>query len=357
MKIVLLSPANSIHTVRWANGLASLGHVVHVISQQCKSENEFSDLVTVHTLTNRGAIGYYLMVPFVRKLVRSISPDLLNVHYASGYGTTARLVGFSPTLLSVWGSDIYDFPLISFLHKNLLIKNIVSADAIASTSFCMLKELQKYVEPKHAFITPFGVDEKEFFPSRTFGEVQSDVITIGTVKALEDKYGIDILIKSFALARKVNNNLVLKIYGKGSQKKALEQLVNELDISEFVTFEGSVPHTQVPTILNTFDIYVALSKLDSESFGVAIVEASACGIPVIVSDADGPKEVTLDGITGFVVPKLSISEAASKLIQLSSSAKLRKEMGENGRKHILENYTWKSSLETMIAAYNKTKSL
>ena len=62
------------------------------------------------------------------------------------------------------------------------------------------------------------------------------------------------------------------------------------------------------------DVYVALSRLDSESFGVAIIEASACGIPVIVSDVGVLPEVVKDGETGMIVEKENVQEAGLSII-------------------------------------------
>lgn len=160
LTIVLLSGASSIHTVCWANGLSSVGHDVHVISQH-PIVDPFLPSVSVHLLPYRGTLGYFTMVPKVRLLLDMIKPDIVNAHYASGYGTTARLVGYHPWVLSVWGSDVYDFPHKSWLHKWLVTKNLLSADKIASTSHCMANEtraLSTALTYRDIAITPLGVD-------------------------------------------------------------------------------------------------------------------------------------------------------------------------------------------------------
>jgi glycosyltransferase involved in cell wall biosynthesis len=172
---------------------------------------------------------------------------------------------------------------------------------------------------------------------------------------LKNIYGIDILLKAFAkafddLGRP--KNLELKIYGEGAELLNLQQLAIELQVNDQVKFMGQIPYSQVPDALNDFDIYVALSRY--ESFGVAIIEANACGKPVIVSDADGPSEVTIDGVTGFVVKKEDIDTPAQRIVQLVRSPALRAKMGAAGRKHMLEHYTWEKSLDLMIDAYKKT---
>jgi len=78
-------------------------------------------------------------------------------------------------------------------------------------------------------------------------------------------------------------------------------VASDLGVADRVEFVGWVPHRDVPTELAKLDIYAALSRM--ESFGVAFVEAGAAARRVVVSDAGGLPEVTVDGLTGFVVPK------------------------------------------------------
>lgn len=359
MRIVLLGPGKSIHTIRWANGLAERGHDVHLVSIHGIAGGIHQN-ITGHEIKLRAPFGYFAGRRF-RELLAKIQPDLLNVHYASGYGLLARFSGFHPTLLSVWGSDVYDFPRISSLHRMILSKNLRFADAIASTSYAMKTEVLRYVSGKIIFITPFGIDENQFAPaSSTFNEEHKNIV-VGTVKTLRPKYGIDTLIRAFAETRSgllesnpiLANRLKLLIVGEGYLRNRLERLARDLGITHVTEFRGAVSHSTVPNCLREMDVYVALSRNDSESFGVAILEASACGIPVLVSDADGPAEVTCDEVTGFIVRRDDVHAAATKLLRLVSDPKLRSQMGGAGRSHVLQKYTWAHSLDLMIGAYKK----
>lgn len=360
MKIVLLSAASSIHTVRWANGLSGAGHKVHVISQH-PLEDPFDPAVEVHILQFRGALGYFTIVPAVRKLMKEIHPDIVNAHYASGYGTTARLVGYRPWVLSVWGSDVYDFPHKSFVHKWLVKKNLLGADAIASTSRCMAEETRS-LAPKlgDIDITPFGVTMDAFQSNATESAIHKTPLVIGTVKAMKPVYGIDILIQAYALL--VNRlksyergdapDLELRLVGGGDQTGDLKNLADTLGVSDSVKFVGRVPHKKVPDELAKLDIFVALSR--SESFGVAAIEASAAGRPIVVSDAGGLSEVTVVGETGFVVPRENPEAAAAALEQLVLDPELRYRMGIAGQSHVAQNYSWTACIQTMLGVYEKT---
>jgi len=295
------------------------------------------------------------MAPRVRRLLQQLRPDIVNAHYASGYATTARLVRYRPWLLSVWGSDVYDFPEKSALHRWLLRGNLRSAEAVASTSECMARRISRVFCPKRLFITPFGVDERLFKPAPPDDDRKK--VVIGTVKTLSKKYGIDILIRAFALAAKElgsSTELNLEISGTGPDEAVLKELVVQLGIASAVTFHGAVPHTRVPEILQRLDIFSALSR--SESFGVAAVEAAACGLPVVVSDAEGLAEVTRHAETGFIVPKNDPEAAAIALVKLARDAKLRQAFGLAGREHVLTHYTWGQSLDKMISVYEEMMS-
>jgi glycosyltransferase involved in cell wall biosynthesis len=177
---------------------------------------------------------------------------------------------------------------------------------------------------------------------------------------LKEKYGIDTLIEAFALAwQRIGKpeNLILEITGDGPDREKLEALTVQLGIGERVIFHGAVSHQNVPQMLNRLDIYVALSRLDSESFGVAILEASACELPVIVSDADGPAEVVKNCVTGEIVPRESPEKAALAICALINDPVKRLEMGKAGREHVLEHYTWAKSVDLMLNAYEKTIEL
>ena len=143
----------------------------------------------------------------------------------------------------------------------------------------------------------------------------------------------------------------MEITGGGSDSDELKDLVKHLGLSKNVIFHGEVDHSNVPKMLNRLDVYCAFSRF--ESFGVAVLEACACEKPVIVSDASGLKEVTLDEITGFVVPKNDVEASADAMMKLVDDGLLSTKMGQSGRKHILENYTWEKSLDLMINAYKE----
>jgi glycosyltransferase involved in cell wall biosynthesis len=355
-RVALLGPANSIHLQRWAHALVARGHAVCVLSQHACERQLLPATANVFMLPRSGELGYFTNAWRARDVLNAWRPDVLNAHYASGYGTTAALCGVRPLLLSVWGSDVYDFPYEGAFKGRLIRGNLRRATAIASTSHAMARQVQRLVPAiTDIAVTPFGVDLAQFAPDAANRDATS--ITLGTVKSLAPKYGVDLLLRAFAGL--LNNPQVLAlpqpcrlmIVGDGPQRAELEALAAELGIAAQTTFVGAVAHRDVPAWLNRLDIYAAPSRLDSESFGVAVIEASACAVPVVVSDAGGLPEVVRDGETGLVVPRDDVPALQAALTKLVLDAALRDRLGARGREHVEREYEWAHCVELMEAAY------
>ncbi|QQR86116.1 MAG: glycosyltransferase [Flavobacteriales bacterium] len=345
MRIVLLSAATSVHTQRWANAYAARGHEVHLIGQHPSSIG-YHDDVTMHDLPHAVGLGYLLNGPRLARLLRELKPDVVNAHYATGYGTLARSVRGVPLVLNVWGSDVFDFPEKSVLHKWWVRRNLVAATWVVSTSEAMADRTRQLVPgPGRLTVVPFGVDTRIYAPF--LRKDDGPTLVIGTVKSLAPVYGIDVLIKAFA--RLVEHSpgaaLRLRIVGDGPSRRELEELAVDQGVGRLVEFTGAVPHSQVLAELQRMDVFCALSR--QESFGVAVIEASACALPVIVSDAGGLPEVVKDGVTGMVVPRNDHEAAAKAMAQLVASSDLRRQWGTAGRVHVQANYEWAQSVDRM----------
>jgi len=229
---------------------------------------------------------------------------------------------------------------------------------LASTSNMMVAEIQKHNgDCTPVAVTPFGVDLEKFGMQSKDGA--NGEIRIGIVKGLAYKYGIDILLRAFAMLRdRVNDDLARKlrliIAGSGDQEAELKRLSKNLGIDSWVDFLGKVPHSSVPEVLGRLDIFCALSRMDSETFGVAVIEASACGLPVVVSCVGGLPEVVCNGETGIVVKNEDPLDASRALEILVNNSEMRKRMGALGRIMVEERYGWDTCINAMLVTYEKT---
>ncbi len=364
MNVLLVGAGNSIHLQRWANGLVQAGCGVACATVHAPLPQGWDARVALHRLQPSGAVGYLLAVPALRRLVRRLIQqgrlDLVHAHYATGYGllatlaTLATLADRPPRLVSVWGSDVDEFPHHSPLHAWLLRRILLQADALAATSQALVRRVQQLLPAAPPlFVTPFGVDTHHFVPSAPAASDPQQFI-IGTSKGLASTYGIDILLRAFAqlpACAPDGRRLQLRLLAGGPQRAEYEALCQNLGQQHRTAFVGGIPHSQMPLALQQMDIFVAPSR--QESFGVSVLEASACERPVVASHVGGLPEVVQHGVTGLLVPPGDVQALASALAQLVQDAPLRQAMGAAGRRLVQQHYSWPTCVATMMAVYQQ----
>ncbi len=358
-RILFLADINSIHTERWVRNLVKHGYRIGIFSLSAKVNSWVDEIEEVefecYGLGNDlvrsgkkwGKTRYFAAKKEARSFCDSFQPDIVHAHYASSYGMLAMRLKFSKTVLSLWGSDVYEFPKRSFIHRALFKKVLKSIPTVCSTSLDMAREASLYVK-KDFKITPFGVNTDVFKPLDR--KRNDDELVIGTVKSLEHVYGIDRLLQLFKqFSEKYGRPTRLLIYGKGSQHVELKQLANNLRISHLVEFKGFVEGEELVEAFNSLDIFVALSR--RESFGVAALEAQACGVPVLVSDVGGLPEVVGPN-SGMVIKGEDYESGYLALLDLAKVEE-REELGRAARVFVEEQYSERSCTQNLMEVYDQ----
>lgn len=227
MKIVILGENGSVHVQKWIQGIAACAGVqLHVISFD--RGVKFAG-VTYHSLKKISGtkIDYLLNVFKVKAFLKKIKPDVLHAHYATSYGFLAAYSGFHPLIITGWGADIFDSPKNS-LMKSMLVNSFKKADAISVLSEITRVEMKKMTN-KFVHLIPFGVDINKFSPTNTKSD---DIIRIGTIRTLSEKYGIEYLIRAFADVCKKHPRIQLEIIGNGPLRMFLKDLAIELGVEK-----------------------------------------------------------------------------------------------------------------------------
>ena len=350
MKILVLSDIQD-HGKKCAEGLLRLGYeIIYAYPHNAISECvELDERIKLVELPYSGKKGYFLNCFALRKLYRKCKPDVVHVHYASGFGLLSFLAGLHPVALSCYGSDIFEFPHINKINSFLLRCILNYSDRLQSTSIAMANEIRTLSKngTKRIDIIPFGINVDLFSPSEC--KPEKDLFTVGFIKSLNRIYDVPLLLHSFALVlSKLNNKVILKIYGDGPLRSEMEELSRNLGIGNSVYFMGRIANEKVPNILNEMDVFINSSL--QESFGVNILEAMACEIPVIATDCVGPREIIQDGISGIILQDRKPETMANAIISLLNDKELRRRIGKAGRKRVLEKYNWEYNLKELEAS-------
>lgn len=173
---------------------------------------------------------------------------------------------------------------------------------------------------------------------------KDDSLTLVTVCRLVKGKGIDIVLRALKIlaARGIPYRYV--IGGDGPERKALEELADELGLTDSVHFQGSVAGEEKWRLLRNGDVFVMPSRLDStipwqEGFGIAFVEAAAFGLPAVGSRSGGIPDAVVDGETGILVPEESPIDVADALTFFYQKPDIRKEMGRAGRERAVREFS------------------
>jgi glycosyltransferase involved in cell wall biosynthesis len=156
---------------------------------------------------------------------------------------------------------------------------------------------------------------------------------------LEPMYNVQAVLHAFAIVQAEVPTISLLVAGDGSQRGPLELLAAELGLRN-VEFAGRVPNDRVGELYERCDLFVNASLIDN--MPLSIIEAFACGLPVVTSDAGGIPQMVKDGITALVVPGSDPSGLAAALLRLLRDPRLAISLATAGRTEAEGLYTWRT---------------
>jgi len=374
LRLLIVADSSTTHTHRWAKWAAAAGAVVTVLSP-------FSDPIEgVRVVKFPPGKKWYHKIPKARmlldlfpfrRLIREIDPQLIHFHFVSEGGRAFYWDKVKvPIVASTWGQDvIFDKGPDPKAEKSLQ-KMLGRCRIVTATTHQLARETAKYVSANTPiYVIPFGVDLSRFplTPSPgTPGEGRGEglprqptpaetssppPVTLGFVKWLKPKYGPDVMLEAFAKIHAARPNTRLILAGKGEMQDQLTARAKELNLDQSVLILGRVDHDNVPALIRSFDIMVMPSVYESETFGVAAIEASASGVPVVASRVGGVPEAVLHEQTGLLVPPRDVNALAAACIALIDDPSKRREMGLAGRRFVEKYYSWPDNTRLMAEIY------
>src|SRR5690348_2294395 len=242
------------------------------------------------------------------------------------------------------------------LARKMMRSILRSASAVVANSQwtreqaqTILRELGLDPLAERVKVVPLGTDPEQFRPGVDAREVRARYRLNGaswalTVARLEPYKGVDTALRAVARVRKDGADIHYLVVGVGKKRREYRRLAEELEISEAVRFAGSVPDKDLPAIYNAASVYLGVSRKAGgesvEGFGIALAEASACGLPVIAGRSGGLAEAVKDGETGLVVDPHDAEAVAAALARLVSDQLLARRLGQAGRKQVETLYNW-----------------
>ncbi|WP_209122619.1 N-acetyl-alpha-D-glucosaminyl L-malate synthase BshA [Alkalihalobacillus sp. BA299] len=348
--------------------LAERGHEVHFITSSMPfrldkiDPNIFFHEVEVNQYSVFKHPPYDLsLASKIAEVARRQKLDLLHVHYAVPHAICAylakQMVGEHLKIVTtLHGTDITvlgDDPSLS----EVIRFGIEQSDTVTAVSNDLVKQTRELLDVNKEIETIYNfIDERVYYKRGTTNlkkqyRIEDDEKVIVHISNFRPVKRVKDVILSFA---KINEHLPSKLLliGDGPELTIACQLVKKLGIEKDVMFLGS--QKDVAEILAISDLLLLLSE--KESFGLVVLEAMACGVPVIGTNIGGIPEVIEHEKTGYICEVGDISAISDKAITLLTDEQLHKNMVKNAYQRVLNHFSSKDIVDQYERIYHLTLS-
>lgn len=330
--------------------LAERGHEIHFITSGLPFRlNKIYPNIYFHEVTvNQYSVFQYppydlALASKMAEVAEREKLDILHVHYAIPHAICAylakQMIGEKVKIVTtLHGTDITVLGSDPSLN-NLIRFGIQQSDAVTAVSHSLIEETYELVRPQKEIQTVYNfIDERVYFKhdmsqfKKEYGIDEEEKVCIHISNFRKVKRAQDV-VQSFALiVKQVNAKLLL--VGDGPELCTIVQLVKKLGIEDCVLFLGK--QDNVAELLAMSDLMLLLSE--KESFGLVLLEAMACGVPCIGTNAGGIPEVIQHGETGYICEIGDIKAVAKQAMILLQDEVLHKKMAERSIEVVQEQF-------------------
>lgn len=343
--------------VQLCSRLVAKKYVVELVSmiEPLQYKHELNNAgIKIHSLGMSKGVADPRAIFRLRAIIRAFQPDIVHSHmvHANLLARAARLVVRIPFLICTAHSINEGGRIREFLYQ-------VTDPLCDLTTNVSEEGVKRYVQVKAAqpnkiIYMPNGIDLHKFTDQRDnegTEEIRVNLrselnitnefvwLTIGRLVPEKDYPN---MLAAFAKVLQIHPKSVLLIVGEGPIRSTAEQLCHSLNIAHAVHFLGI--RKDVPNLLLMSDAFV-LSSL-WEGLSMVLLEASASALPIIATDVGGNHEIVRDEVSGYLVDSSDSEQLAAKMLDMMMLDSIdRREMGRNGRAHVIEQYDMDQVIE------------
>nr|MBN2277523.1 glycosyltransferase [candidate division Zixibacteria bacterium] len=289
MKILMLADGCAFHAVRYQTEMKNQG--VEIILASLERGETVDILLKKKSVSN--SLNYFFINRQIKELVRKIDPDIVNPHFASGYGfstAVSRVWKKRSVVLHCLGSDILISPKKSIAHRRRVVYALTRANYVLADSNYLAENIRKLASVRNLEIIPWGVEKEilELFElKKTSGFRWHHPLRILVPRPHNRVYNNEFIVRT--LAPRINRKEIqLTFPAWGEDIVDFEILVRDLCPGGGIDFYHMKPRTDYIRFLADHDIYLSASLSDSSP--ASLIEAMGCGMLPIVADIPGIRD-------------------------------------------------------------------
>jgi glycosyltransferase involved in cell wall biosynthesis len=291
------------------------------------------------------------------RLIHELKPDIIHAH--------SIYVVFNRVIAQLKSSSNLTIPVVVTIHglpKPLILPDgkettdynefvsFFNFDLVIAVSENVAETLRQHLDSEfHEKVRTLysGIDLSVFKPLPNL-EKQWDLAFMGRLEAMKS---VDLFPEMLSILKPKFPDLRMMMTGEGSLKDRLFKEFEEQGVASMIDYRGVVETSEVPVLINKSKIFLYPSR--REPFGLSIVEAMACGVPVITTDVFGPREIVSHNHDGIAVPPDDVEILAIAVETLLKDDELRNLLSKNALKSVRERYDIKQHAKQLVAIYDE----
>lgn len=364
------------HTISLAKGIAKKGHLVYILTTNLqKSLSEIETASNLEIIPIKGTKPGIYDVKFflnsasqLKKIIEEKNIELVHSQGFASFGyiwvkskplvttihgtiTSETVLSKKPNLKNIWRFR----KRIAFIPCYLLL--LYKSDAIiVDSNFTKKLLLSRYpwLTPK-VYTVYLGIDTNRFFPGNKLAarqklQFREDVFLILCLGRVTEEKGYQTVIEAAQYLDVINAQIV--ICGEGPYKKTLEQKIKELNLFNVnVRLLDAIPDSQLPILYRAADVFI-YPDLTAPAFGLAVVEAMACGTPVIASFSGALPEIIVPEESGLLFPPGDAKELSKLINYLAKDVSLREKLIKNAYKRVYDLFNYERMVKETLEVYD-----
>ena len=280
------------------------------------------------------------------RLIRTRNIDLIHAHWLLPQGLIAALLQALPGrkvpfVVTSHGADLYALkgPVQNML-KRLVMRRAMAATVVSRTMLERLEELD--VDVSKVSVLPMGVDiAGRFIPAPSIERSRHEILFVGR---LVEKKGLRYLVEALPLVRRIVNDAHLTIVGFGPEEARLKEQAGQLGLESVIRFAGAVKQEELPSLYRRAALFAApfvqASSGDQEGLPVALMEAVACGCPVVAGHVPGIDDLLGEMTTQICVDARDVAALAARIVEALNQPATEQIRARRVRETALEHIDW-----------------